>query len=143
MTTATNVLRKLQSRAPGMGLPRDFYTDDAIFRLDLDLIYYRESHPVLLVRAADGVIRAFINSCRHRGSRRCPESRGTASKLDCPYHQWTYELDGQLFAARQMGAGGDPSPFSDAQEGGVSQYVDWYCRRLAARLESEELTDVA
>jgi glycine betaine catabolism A len=134
MTTAADVLHKLRARTPGVGLPRDFYTDDAIYRLDLELIYYREwlfvahsvelpktgsyltvqigAYPVLLVRAADGVIRAFINSCRHRGSRLCPESHGTASKLVCPYHQWTYELDGRLFAARQMGAGFDRAQFS-------------------------------
>src|ERR1700722_6076671 len=99
MTTVTEVLLRLQSRAPGSGLPRDFYTDDAIYQLDLDLIYYREwlfvahtaelpttgsyltaqmgAYPVLLVRAADGLIRAFINSCRHRGSRLCADSHGT------------------------------------------------------------------
>jgi Rieske 2Fe-2S family protein len=133
MTTEINVLRKLRARAPGMGLPRDFYIDDAIYRLDLDLIYCREwlfaahtaelprtgsyltlqigAYPVLLTRAADGVVRAFINSCRHRGSRLCPESRGTTPKLVCPYHQWTYELDGRLFAARQMSAGFDRTQF--------------------------------
>jgi Rieske 2Fe-2S family protein len=62
---------------------------------------------LLLVRAADGVIRAFVNACRHRGSRLCAESNGRAAKLVCPYHQWTYELDGRLFAARQMGPGFD------------------------------------
>jgi Rieske 2Fe-2S family protein len=133
MTTATDVLVRLQSRAPGSGLPRDFYTEDAIYQLDLDLIYYREwlfvahtaelpktgsyltvqmgAYPVLLVRAADGLIRAFINSCRHRGSRLCSDSHGTTPKLVCPYHQWTYELDGRLFAARQMAAGFDRTQF--------------------------------
>jgi Rieske 2Fe-2S family protein len=133
MTTVTDVLLRLQSRAPGSGLPRDFYTDDAIYQLDLDLIYYREwlfvahtselpttgsyltvqmgAYPVLLVRAADGVIRAFINSCRHRGSRLCADSHGTTPKLVCPYHQWTYELDGRLFSARQMAAGFDRTQF--------------------------------
>jgi glycine betaine catabolism A len=133
MTTAMNVLRCLQARAPASGLPREFYTDEAIFQLDLDLIFYREwlfaahsaelpqtgsyvtlqigAYPIVLVRAADRVIRAFVNSCRHRGSRLCPEPRGTAPKLVCPYHQWTYELDGRLFAARQMGPGFDRVPF--------------------------------
>jgi Rieske 2Fe-2S family protein len=66
---------------------------------------------VLLVRAGDGVIRAFVNSCRHRGARVCPGTRGTAVKLVCPYHQWTYELDGRLFAARQMGPEFDRGQF--------------------------------
>jgi hypothetical protein len=71
MTTATNVLDKLQSRAPGIGLPRDFYTDDAIYRL---------------------------------------VHRDAVAGVD-------YEVE-ELF-------------------------VDWYCRRLDARLQAEELTDVA
>jgi Rieske 2Fe-2S family protein len=133
MTSAMNVLRRLQARVPTTGLGREFYTDDAIFGLDLELIFYREwlfaghtvelprtgsyltlqigAYPVLLVRAADGVIRAFVNTCRHRGARVCPDARGTAVKLVCPYHQWTYELDGRLFAARQMGQGFDRTQF--------------------------------
>ncbi len=101
--------------------------------LELNLIFYRQwlfaahclelplpgsyltlqigAYPILLVRGKDGVIRAFINSCRHRGARICPGSQGIASKLVCPYHQWTYELDGSLFAARQMGSGFDRSQF--------------------------------
>jgi glycine betaine catabolism A len=128
-----NVLARLQTRSPDFGLPGDFYRDPDIYALELNLIFYREwlfaahslelplpgsyltlqigAYPILLVRGRDGVIRAFINSCRHRGARICPDSRGTASKLVCPYHQWTYELDGSLFAARQMGSGFDRSQF--------------------------------
>jgi len=128
-----SVLRRLRARSPTIGLTREFYTDDAIYQLDLDLIYYREwlfaahtaelprtgsyltlqigAYPVLLVRAADGIIRAFINSCRHRGSRLCPAASGTAPKLVCPYHQWTYALDGRLFSARQTSPGFDRAQF--------------------------------
>jgi len=70
------------------------------------------SYPVVLVRGPDRAIRAFINSCRHRGARVCPESHGTTPKLVCPYHQWTYGLDGKLFAARQMGPGFDRSTYA-------------------------------
>ncbi len=122
-----NVLRRLRTRAAATGLAREFYTDEEIFALDLDLIFYREwlfaaptvelpqtgsyltlqigAYPILLVRAADRRIHAFINSCRHRGSRLCAQPCGTAAKLVCPYHQWTYELDGRLCAARQMARG--------------------------------------
>jgi glycine betaine catabolism A len=134
MTTAMNVLSRVRARSPTFGLAREFYTDDEIYELDLDRIYYRDwlfaahtvelprtgsyltlqigNYPVLLVRATDGIIRAFINSCRHRGSRVCPHARGTTPKLVCPYHQWTYELDGRLFATRNMGAGFDRAQFS-------------------------------
>jgi nitrite reductase/ring-hydroxylating ferredoxin subunit len=44
----------------------------------------------------DGEIRAFHNVCRHRGSRICKTEHGNAHRLVCPYHRWTYELDGSL-----------------------------------------------
>jgi len=53
-------------------------------------------HAVLLVRGADGRVRAFHNACRHRGSRVCRDERGSAKLLVCPYHRWTYDLEGRL-----------------------------------------------
>jgi carnitine monooxygenase subunit len=58
------------------------------------LDYVGES--VIVVRGADNIIRAFTNVCRHRGSRLLDGDRGCAKKLVCPYHAWTYDLDGQL-----------------------------------------------
>ena len=58
---------------------------------------------VLIVRADDGAIRAFHNVCRHRGTRLCTRSDGTfQGSIQCPYHAWTYGLDGRLLAAPQM-----------------------------------------
>lgn len=51
---------------------------------------------VIVVRGKDAVVRAFTNVCRHRGSRIVDGSSGCAKKLMCPYHAWTYELDGRL-----------------------------------------------
>lgn len=52
--------------------------------------------PLLFMRAEDGVMRAFVNICRHRGSR-LAEGRGHTPKvLACNYHAWSYTLDGQL-----------------------------------------------
>ena len=58
------------------------------------LDYLGES--VIVVRGADGELRAFANVCRHRGSRLVDGSAGCAKKLVCPYHAWTYGLDGAL-----------------------------------------------
>ncbi len=58
------------------------------------LDYVGES--VIVVRGADQIIRAFTNVCRHRGSRLVDGDRGCAKKLVCPYHAWTYDLDGTL-----------------------------------------------
>ncbi|WP_420823132.1 aromatic ring-hydroxylating oxygenase subunit alpha [Tsuneonella mangrovi] len=51
---------------------------------------------VIVVRQKDGSLRAFANVCRHRGSRILDGDGGCAKKLVCPYHAWTYELDGRL-----------------------------------------------
>ncbi len=61
----------------------------------------RES--VLVVRGRDGALRAFLNVCRHRGARLCTDDAGTLRRtLQCPYHAWTYGLDGSLVAAPNL-----------------------------------------
>ncbi|HET6575870.1 MAG TPA: SRPBCC family protein [Fimbriiglobus sp.] len=52
--------------------------------------------PVLVIRGEDGVLRAFFNVCRHRAAPILNEPCGTASKLRCRYHGWTYDLTGRL-----------------------------------------------
>lgn len=127
----TNLADLLESRKPGHALERPFYTDPGIFQVDLEQIFYRDwlfaipacelekpgsyvtqkvgAYRVIIVRGADGAIRALHNSCRHRGSIICKASRGNVPKLVCPYHQWTYELDGRLLWARDTGADFDAS----------------------------------
>ena len=51
--------------------------------------------PVLLVRGSDGALRAFANICRHRGAP-VASGCGHARVFSCPYHGWTYALDGRL-----------------------------------------------
>jgi Rieske 2Fe-2S family protein len=58
---------------------------------------------LILTRSRDGEIRAFYNVCRHRGTRLCAETSGRfAGAIQCPYHAWTYGLDGTLLTARNM-----------------------------------------
>ena len=68
--------------------------------------------PILIVRGRDGEVRAFHNSCRHRGSLVCPPGIGSAARLTCPYHRWTYDLNGKLLAAGRM-----PDDFVKADHG--------------------------
>ncbi|MDF3290515.1 aromatic ring-hydroxylating oxygenase subunit alpha [Streptomyces silvisoli] len=80
----------------------------AVRRSDLDgpgayrtVTVGRES--VLLVRGHDDVVRAFLNVCRHRGARLCAEESGEVRRaFRCPYHAWTYGLDGTLLAAPNL-----------------------------------------
>ena len=52
--------------------------------------------PVVVVRGADGTVRAFLNSCRHRGAVVAPEGCGHARRFTCPYHGWVYDQQGCL-----------------------------------------------
>ena len=63
----------------------------------------RES--VLVVRDRTGALNAFLNVCRHRGAMLCTEDAGEVTRhLRCPYHAWTYHLDGRLAAAPNLGS---------------------------------------
>ncbi len=52
--------------------------------------------PLLVTRNRQGQIKAFINVCRHRGARVANQPCGKANTFSCPYHSWTYDLDGNL-----------------------------------------------
>ncbi len=124
MDVKNTIAELLRRRRHGYPLERPFYTDPDFFQADLDLIWYRDwvfvghdcelaepgayltvqlgAYSVIVVSGRDGRIRALHNSCRHRGSRVCSAEHGVSSRLTCPYHQWTYDLDGRLLAARHM-----------------------------------------
>jgi choline monooxygenase len=59
------------------------------------------SVPIIVLRDQDGVIRAFANTCRHRGSELL-EGTGNCKLIVCPYHSWTFELNGNLRGAPEM-----------------------------------------
>ncbi|MGC1389356.1 MAG: aromatic ring-hydroxylating dioxygenase subunit alpha [Steroidobacteraceae bacterium] len=116
----------IRSRRPGHALPREFYTDPAIFECDMQSMLLKHwfcaghmssiarpgeylvvdlgAESVIVVRTTAGEVRALLNVCRHRGSRLCAgrAGRAAAARLTCPYHAWTYDLEGNLLAARLM-----------------------------------------
>jgi Rieske 2Fe-2S family protein len=89
--------------------------------------------PIVVVRDRDGGLRAFHNTCRHRGSRICSADHGSSPRLVCPYHQWTYALDGRLIAARDMGSEFDKSKhgLKSVHCASVGGYI-WICLAAAA-----------
>src|SRR5262245_5124423 len=111
-----SALADLIDRRPGYGLEQAFYLNPKIFQLDVDRIYRRHwllagpacrlpnpgdhftycivNDSIIVLRDLSGEIRAFHNVCRHRGSLICLEETGHAKRLVCPYHAWTYNLDG-------------------------------------------------
>lgn len=124
----------IESRIPGRSLPQPFYTDAALFERELELIWERQwlfagvaaqipkagnwftlevgRSSVVVIRDRTNAIRAFYNTCRHRGSRICSGGKGSSGTLVCPYHQWTYGLDGKLLFAKEMGEQFDAADFS-------------------------------
>lgn len=108
----------------GHTLPRELYVSDEAFEFDTQVmlksvwlyactvanvkypgdyfLFEMARNSIIIVRGRDMQVRAFWNSCRHRGAKICLEQKGRAPRLMCPYHQWTYGLDGKLLAARSM-----------------------------------------
>jgi anthranilate 1,2-dioxygenase large subunit len=76
---------------------------------------------VVVARAEDGSIAVVENRCMHRAAEFCRELSGTAKEFICPYHQWTYDLKGNLigvpFRRGVAGKGGMPADFKPAEHG--------------------------
>ena len=119
-----SVEKLIANQKPGYSLDQRFYTDPAIYELELEQIIYRNwifaghesqlpepgdftvlnvaGESAIIVRGKDGTLNGFANVCRHRGSLVCLEEHGHTDKFTCPYHGWMYDIDGNLFAARDM-----------------------------------------
>lgn len=98
-----------------------FYYDENVYREELGRIFYRSwlcvgrnediaepgsfvvrdigEESIIIVRTEGQELRAFYNVCRHRGSRLATEPKGNMSAIQCPYHSWTYSLEGKLIGA--------------------------------------------
>ena len=107
--------------AESFTIPARFYTDPEIYGLEKEAIFYRNwwcmghksqlaqagqyltaqihEQSVFVVRGRDGELRAFYNVCPHRGHELL-DGQGRANLIVCPYHAWSFDLDGSLKAAR-------------------------------------------
>jgi Rieske 2Fe-2S family protein len=109
-------------------LPQRYYTDYDVFRAEMDRFFFSRwvcvgrdeqvgkagdyflaevaGESVIVTRDASGALRAHYNVCRHRGTRMCMEQSGVFkdARIRCPYHAWTYGLDGALVVAPHMEA---------------------------------------
>jgi phenylpropionate dioxygenase-like ring-hydroxylating dioxygenase large terminal subunit len=122
-------------------LPPQVYTDPAILTYETNAIFRRHwlcvgrgdqlasagdytcldfaGQAVILLRDKDGALRAFANTCRHRGAR-LMEGSGKTAGIRCPFHSWAYKLDGTLAGAPKMD---EVSGFCKSDFGLISYHV--------------------
>ncbi|ABD25641.1 Rieske (2Fe-2S) protein [Novosphingobium aromaticivorans DSM 12444] len=108
--------------------PSSIYTDEALFGREKERIFRKAplmlaascelrragdykamdvaGVPVLLVRGQDGTVRTFLNACTHRAAK-LAHGCGHAARLTCPYHAWSFRLDGALLAVASRGVFGE------------------------------------
>jgi apoptosis-inducing factor 3 len=125
-------------------IPDWVYTDQSIYEREIERIFHGRTWnyvaleaevekpcdfirsnvgptPVVVARADDGSINVFENRCSHRASEFCRELSGSAKEFVCPYHQWTYDLKGNLigipFRRGVGGKGGMPADFKAEDHG--------------------------
>ena len=126
-------------------IPASWYTDERVVELERHAVFGRTwqmvaraeqlarpgqyvtanvaGEPLVAVRGEDGKLRAFYNVCRHHAAAVMTEPEGCAAHLRCPYHGWTYGLDGSLKGAPEFAG---VENFDRAQNGLVAvQVAEW------------------
>ncbi|MBP2149076.1 FAD-dependent oxidoreductase [Xanthobacter flavus] len=125
-------------------IPDWVYTDETVYHREVERIFHGRTWnfvaleceienpgdfvrsnvgptPVVVARAEDGTIHVFENRCAHRAAEFCRELSGNAKEFVCPYHQWSYDLKGNLvgvpFRRGVDGKGGMPKDFKPADHG--------------------------
>ena len=115
---------KIKGYQAGFSLSQNFYKNTDIYTSEIENIFHKhwlfaghlsqipkagdfftvefDVESIIVVRTKTGHVKAHMNVCRHRGSQLCLETQGNKKLFTCPYHAWSYDLDGYLVAAREM-----------------------------------------
>lgn len=124
LSQSDKIKQLVATQQPGYSLAQAFYTDLDLYQTEIKNIFLKhwlyaghvsqipktgdyftfefDTESVIVVRTSMGEVKAHMNVCRHRGSRICLEQSGSQKSLICPYHAWSYNLDGELISARNM-----------------------------------------
>ena len=134
-------------------IPSSWYTDERVFELEKQTVFSRSwqvaarvdqvknpgdyvtteiaDEPIVIVRGSDNQVRAFFNACRHHAAAVMTEPHGNAPQMRCPYHGWTYSLEGELKGTPDFGGVCD----FDRDSNGlipidVAQWENWVLVRI-------------
>ena len=143
-------------------IPSAWYTDRRIFDLEKQTVFSRSWHvaaridqlcapgdyvtseiagePIVVVRGHDDVVRGFYNVCRHHAAAVMTEAEGHANQMRCPYHGWTYSLEGELKGTPDFT---DVCNFDRSRNGLVPVEIAEWESWLFARLASEQQPPLA
>ncbi len=137
-------------------IPASWYTDERIFELEKETIFSHSwqfaaridqlnksgdyvtseiaGEPIVAVRGGDHRLRAFFNVCRHHAAAVMTEREGHANQLRCPYHGWTYSLEGELKGAPDFSGVCD---FDRASNGLAPVEIETWEKWVFVKLESD------
>jgi choline monooxygenase len=158
-----NIIASYDPEAPlaeASTIPSSWYTDERVFDFERQTVFSRSwqfaarvdqleepgdfvtteiaGEPIVIVRGSDNVVRGFFNVCRHHAAAVMTEVAGHANQLRCPYHGWTYSLEGELKGTPDFGG---VCNFDREQNGlapvEVSAWENW----VFVRLEGGQLNE--
>jgi choline monooxygenase len=135
-------------------IPSPWYTDERVFRLEQETVFSRSwqvaaradqfnqrgnyvtseiaGEPIVIVRGSDDEVRGFFNVCRHHAAAVMTDAEGHATQMRCPYHGWTYSLEGELKGTPDFT---DVCGFDRSQNGllpiEIATWEKWIFARLA------------
>jgi Rieske 2Fe-2S family protein len=158
-TRTASLADLLARRRTGHSLEAPFYLSEQVFQADLEHVFGRHwifvavepqlpmpgdyvtveigRSSVLIVRDDDGRVQAFHNVCRHRGTRLCATQQGALGNIVCPYHSWTYDLQGTLIHADHM-----PGNFDRSRHGLKPVHVKTLCGLVFICLADDAPADI-
>lgn len=135
-------------------IPSSWYTDERVFRLEQKTVFSRSwqvaaradqfnqrgdyvtneiaGEPIVIVRGGDDEVRGFFNVCRHHAAAVMTDAEGHATQMRCPYHGWTYSLEGELKGTPDFN---DVCGFDRSENGllplEIASWEKWIFARLA------------
>ena len=138
-------------------IPSAWYTDEDLFDLELKTVFSRTwqfaarldqvaepgryvttdigGEPIIVVRGLDNTLRGFFNVCRHHAAAVMTDAEGKAAQLRCPYHGWTYSLEGELRGTPDFTG---VCNFDRASNGLVPVEINVWEKWIFARIEQGE-----